>query len=64
MSAARLFAAGTVLAAGLVSGPVVADGIGARFHFLSFQIRGEYEYFDVASANDFSLLSASLIYTF
>ncbi len=41
-----------------------AYGVGARFHFLSFQLRGEYEYFDVASADDLSLLSASLIYTF
>ena len=41
-----------------------AYGIGARFHFLSFQIRAEYEYFDADATDDLSLLSASLIYTF
>ncbi len=41
-----------------------AYGIGLRFQVASFQIRGEYEYFDVDSADDVSLLSASLAWTF
>lgn len=40
-----------------------AYGIGARFQIASFQIRAEYEYFDVDDA-DADLLSASLLYTF
>lgn len=41
-----------------------AYGIGLRFHIASFQIRGEYEFFDIDAADDVGLLSASLIYTF
>jgi len=40
-----------------------AYGIGARFQIASFQIRAEYEYFDLDAA-DADLLSASLLYTF
>lgn len=45
-------------------GTDMAYGIGARFHIASFQIRAEYEFFDIDLADDVSLLSASLIYTF
>ncbi len=44
-------------------GTDVAYGIGARFHIASFQIRAEYELFDL-DGTDLDLLSASLIYTF
>jgi len=40
-----------------------AYGVGLRFQIASFQIRGEYEFFDVDDA-DADLLSASLLYTF
>lgn len=40
-----------------------AYGAGLRFQIASFQIRAEYEYFDVDEA-DADLLSASLLYTF
>ncbi len=46
------------------SGTDAAYGAGERFQIAWFQIRAEYEYFDVSSANDVSLLSASLLYTF
>jgi outer membrane immunogenic protein len=46
----------------------LAYGIGARFHIASFQIRAEYEYFDLDASDlndaDLDLLSASFIYTF
>ena len=45
-------------------GTDMAYGIGVRFHISSFQIRGEYEFFDIDVADDVGLLSASLIYTF
>ena len=48
---------------GSEDGTDMAYGIGARFHIASFQIRAEYEYFDVDAA-DLDLISASLIYTF
>ncbi len=41
-----------------------AYGIGARFSLGSFQIRAEYELFDIDAADDVDLLSASLLYTF
>jgi hypothetical protein len=40
-----------------------AYGIGARFQIGSFQIRAEYELFDIDAA-DVDFLSASLLYTF
>ncbi|TFG81831.1 MAG: porin family protein [Chromatiales bacterium] len=40
-----------------------AYGIGARFQLGSFQIRAEYELFDIDAA-DVDFLSASLLYTF
>lgn len=45
-------------------GTDLAYGIGARFHIASFQIRAEYEMFDIDAADDVSLLSASVLYTF
>ncbi len=44
-------------------GTDIAYGIGARFQIASFQIRAEYEIFDVDDA-DVDFLSASLLYTF
>lgn len=41
-----------------------AYGIGVRFQLFSLQVRGEYEFFDVDSADDVSLLSASVVWTF
>jgi|JI10StandDraft_1071094.scaffolds.fasta_scaffold927672_2 opacity protein-like surface antigen len=40
-----------------------AYGVGVRFHLASFQIRAEYEVFEVSDV-DVDLLSASLLYTF
>ena len=39
-------------------------GIGARFALGSFQIRAEYEYFDIDVVDGIDFISASLIYTF
>jgi hypothetical protein len=44
-------------------GTDVAYGLGARFHIASFQIRAEYELFDLEDA-DVDFLSASVLYTF
>lgn len=41
-----------------------AYGIGARFQIGSFQIRAEYELFDIDAVDDADFLSASLLYTF
>lgn len=41
-----------------------AYGVGLRFQIMSLQIRAEYEYFDVDSVDDVSLLSASVAWTF
>jgi hypothetical protein len=41
-----------------------AYGIGARFQLGSFQIRAEYELFDIDAVDDVDFLSASLLYTF
>lgn len=41
-----------------------AYGIGARFQLGSFQIRAEYELFDIDAVDDADFLSASLLYTF
>jgi len=41
-----------------------AYGIGARFQLGSFQIRAEYEYFDIDVLDNIGFLSASLLYTF
>ena len=41
-----------------------AYGIGAKFAIGSFQVRGEYEYFDIDAADDVDLLSVSVLYTF
>lgn len=45
-------------------GTDAAYGIGARFSLFSFQIRAEYEIFDVDAADDVDLLSISGVYTF
>jgi hypothetical protein len=57
---------------GEVSGNISGDddgtdpayGIGARFALGSFQIRAEYEYFDIDVADGIDFISASLLYTF
>ena len=41
-----------------------AYGAGARFQLGSFQIRGEFEQFDVSDVDDVYLLSVSALYTF
>ncbi len=41
-----------------------AYGAGLRFSLGSFEIRGEYEYFDIDGSNDVYLLSAGLVWTF
>jgi hypothetical protein len=41
-----------------------AYGAGLRFSFGSFEIRGEYEYFDIDGSDDVYLLSAGLVWTF
>lgn len=45
-------------------GTDVAYGAGIRFQVASFQIRAEYELFDVDEIDDFQFVSASLLYTF
>jgi hypothetical protein len=39
-------------------------GVGARFALGSFQIRAEYEYFDIDVVDGIDFISASLLYTF
>ena len=41
-----------------------AYGIGAKFNLGSIEIRGEYEYFDLESAEDVYMLSAGFVYHF
>jgi outer membrane immunogenic protein len=41
-----------------------AYGIGARFKFETLEIRGEYEYFDIDSAQDVYMLSAGAVWRF
>ena len=41
-----------------------AYGVGARFSLGSFQIRAEYEYFDLQDTEDLYMLSAGFLYTF
>jgi hypothetical protein len=41
-----------------------AAGLGAGLQFGSFGIRAEYEYFDIDSADDVSLISASALWVF
>jgi len=41
-----------------------AYGVGARFSLGSFQIRAEYEYFDIDAVDNIDFISASLLYTF
>jgi hypothetical protein len=41
-----------------------AYGVGAKFNLGSLEIRGEYEYFDLESADDVYLLSAGFVFHF
>ncbi|MBV1914240.1 MAG: porin family protein [Pseudomonadales bacterium] len=41
-----------------------AYGIGAKFQIGSFAVRGEFEYFDVESVKNLSMLSVSGVFTF
>jgi outer membrane immunogenic protein len=41
-----------------------AYGVGARFKFDALEIRGEYEYFDIDTAQDVYLLSAGVVWRF
>ncbi len=41
-----------------------AYGAGLRFSVGSFEIRGEYELFDIDGSDDVYLLSAGLVWTF
>lgn len=41
-----------------------AWGLGVRANLFSFQLRAEYEYFDIDASDEVSLISASFIYTF
>lgn len=41
-----------------------AYGVGARFKLESFEIRGEYEYFDIDSAEEVYMLSAGVVFRF
>lgn len=41
-----------------------AYGLGLRFQLGSFQVRGEYEWFDISAADDVYMLSVSGAYTF
>ena len=54
--------AGTRL--GSDSGPDPAYGVGARFSLWSAEIRAEYEYFDVDSTDDLSMVSVGAAWTF
>ena len=42
----------------------MAYGLGASFNLGSFQLRAEYEMFDVSDINDLYMLSAGFVYTF
>ncbi len=46
------------------SGVDPAYGIGAKLKFSSLSVRAEYEYFDLDSAADVSMLSVSAVFTF
>jgi hypothetical protein len=50
--------------AGSDDGTDPAYGIGARFTLGTLEIRGEYEYFDIDSAEDVYMLSAGLVFNF
>ncbi len=45
-------------------GSDTAYGAGVRFSLGSFEIRGEYEFFDIEGSDDVYLLSAGLVWTF
>lgn len=50
--------------AGSDDGTDPAYGIGARFTLGTLEIRGEYEYFDIDTAEDVYMLSAGLVFNF
>lgn len=50
--------------AGEDDGTDPAYGVGARFNVGSFEIRGEYEMFDLDNVDDVYMLSAGLVWTF
>lgn len=50
--------------AGSESDEDTAYGVGASFNLGSFQVRGEYEIFDVSDTDDVYMLSAGFVYTF
>ena len=56
--------ASSSLASSSDDGTDPAYGVGVRFQLGSFQIRGEYERFEISAADNVSLLSASAAYTF
>jgi outer membrane immunogenic protein len=50
--------------AGSDDGTDPAYGVGARFTLGTLEIRGEYEYFDIDTAEDVYMLSAGLVFNF
>lgn len=52
------------LATGSDDGTDPAYGVGARFTLGSLEIRGEYEYFDIDSADEVYMLSAGVAFAF
>jgi hypothetical protein len=52
------------LATGGDDGTDPAYGVGARFNLGSLEIRGEYEYFDIDSADEVYMLSAGVAFAF
>src|SRR5690606_8616130 len=52
------------IATGGDDGTDPAYGIGARFTLGSLEIRGEYEYFDIDSAEEVYMLSAGVAFAF
>jgi len=49
---------------GTEDGSDTAYGVGAAFNLGSFQIRAEYEVFDISDVEDLTMLSAGFVFTF
>lgn len=49
---------------GSEDGSDTAYGVGAAFNLGSFQIRAEYEIFDISDVEDLTMLSAGFVFTF
>lgn len=49
---------------GSEDGTDTAYGVGAAFNLGSFQIRAEYEVFDISDVEDLTMLSAGFVFTF